>query len=110
MAVGINPDGTLKKRAFLKPGFGTVAFQHPDTGVRFEGFVLEEYQQALRLACEAHRMFYHTEFIGWDVAMTEDGPVFIEGNDNWEIPRIQATNRPLKAEWTRAVQEWKKNR
>ena len=34
--------------------------------------------------------------IGWDIAFTENGPIFIEGNDNWEITGIQATNGGMK--------------
>jgi hypothetical protein len=34
--------------------------------------------------------------IGWDIAITPDGPVFIEGNDNPEISGLQTVNGGLK--------------
>ena len=37
--------------------------------------------------------------IGWDIAIGKDGPVFIEGNDNWEINGPQVGNRGLKKEF-----------
>ena len=62
----------------------------------------------MTLACEAHKQIYNAEFIGWDIAMTENGPSFIEGNDNWEVTLMQAADRPLKSEWQKAVQNWRK--
>ena len=37
--------------------------------------------------------------IGWDIAITKDGPIFIEGNDNWELSLMQACNGGLKGEF-----------
>ena len=108
LAIGVNSDGTLKDRAFYKPNHGTVAFEHPDTKLRFEGFKLQGYQEALQLACEAHKEFYNTEFIGWDIAMTEQGPCIIEGNDNWEVTLMQAADHPLKSAWQKAVLDWRR--
>ncbi len=34
--------------------------------------------------------------VGWDIAIGENGPVFIEGNDNWEINGPQICNGGLK--------------
>lgn len=46
----------------------------------------------------AHKSLYGIHSIGWDVAITDQGPVLIEGNDNWEISIIQI-DRGLKKEW-----------
>ena len=37
--------------------------------------------------------------IGWDIAIGENGPIFIEGNDNWEINGPQSCNRGLAKEF-----------
>ena len=58
---------------------------HPDTGIKFSEFHAPEYKQAVKLACRAHKALYGIRAIGWDVAISDHGPVFIEGNDNWEI-------------------------
>lgn len=42
-------------------------------------------KEAIEVVIKAHREFHGIRSIGWDVAITENGPCFIEGNDNWEI-------------------------
>lgn len=91
--------GVLKKYGFYKPIYGTKTDVHPDTGVRFEGHVAPQIESAVKIACEAHRYFYGVRTIGWDVAITEDGPVFIEGNDNWEITLAQVADGPEIRNW-----------
>ena len=56
---------------------------HPDTGVSFVGYQLPMVDQAIALVSAAARepSANQTHHIGWDVAIAEDGPVIIEGND-----------------------------
>lgn len=103
LAIGIEESGYLKEYGFYKPIYGTKANIHPDTGIRFEEFQVPMYKEALTIACEAHKTFYGLRAIGWDIAITEDGPMFIEGNDNFEITLQQACDRPLKREWLEAM-------
>lgn len=99
LAIGIQDNGYLKKYGFYKPGYGLKTDKHPDSQVIFEKFKVPMLEKALEKACEAHRFFYGIGAIGWDVAITENGPVFVEGNDNFEITLMQACNKPLKKEW-----------
>ena len=62
-----------------------------------------EYREAVELACRAHRSLYGIRTIGWDVAISDNGPVFIEGNDNWEISLNQACDRPLRKDWEEVI-------
>jgi hypothetical protein len=41
------------------------------------------------LALRAHRVFYDFPSVGWDVAVTPEGPVLIEGNYNWNVVLTQ---------------------
>lgn len=103
LAIGLQDSGFLKKYGYYKPIFGLKTDIHPDTNVVFEEFKAPGYQEALKLACDAHRMFYGVRAIGWDIAISESGPVFIEGNDNWEISLNQACDRPLRHDWEEAM-------
>lgn len=104
IAVGVKPNGTLKQYGYYKPCFaGGKTDIHPDTGVVFSEFRVPFFQEAVKMACDAHRFFYGVRTIGWDVAITPNGPVIIEGNDNWEISLQQVCDRPLKAEWNSVI-------
>ena len=90
--VGINDDGRLKEVGYLKPKYGTTIKKHPDTNLVFEGYEIPFYQEAITKAIELHKMMYRSHSIGWDIAITKDGPMFIEGNDRWEVSMIQAVH------------------
>ncbi len=103
IAVGIQQNGYLKEYGYFKPHYGTKTNIHPDSKIALNQFKVPMYKEALELACKAHRFFYNVRAIGWDVAISENGPVFIEGNDNWEISLMQVCDRPLKKEWIDAL-------
>lgn len=90
IAVGINEDGSLFNQGIRKPQWGGVTEEHPNTHVKFSDFVIPYYREAVELVLRAHTIFYQTRSIGWDVAITENGPVIIEGNDDWELQSFQA--------------------
>ena len=73
--------GRVTGRAIMLRG-GMLA-RHPDTGVPFDGFEVPCCAEAIALAVRLHREVPGLHSIGWDLAITADGPVFIEGNDNW---------------------------
>ena len=90
IAVGILEDGTLTEFGIRKPKYGGRTDHHPDSGVYFSSFRIPYFEDAVKISCKAHEYFYRIKSIGWDVAITENGPVFIEGNDNWELQSLQA--------------------
>lgn len=98
LAIGIQSHGYLKKYGFYKPGHGLKTSIHPDTKVVFEKYKIPMLEKAYDLSIKAHKFFYNVGAIGWDIAITEDGPIFVEGNDNFDITLMQACDRPLKKE------------
>jgi hypothetical protein len=62
---------------------------HPDTGEQIEGRAVPHWEQAKKLAIEAHRHFSDRTVIGWDIGILEEGPVLIEGNGNPDMDIIQ---------------------
>jgi hypothetical protein len=58
--------------------------RHPATGVDFEGFQLPCWQEAVDLVLRCARLFLPLRTIGWDVALTPQGPVIVEGNRWWD--------------------------
>ena len=95
--VGIDAEtGKLKDIGILKPKYGTKVTEHPDTHILFEGYEIPFYQEAERMAVELHEKMYRSHSIGWDIAITDNGPVIIEGNDRWEISLIQAVHGGMR--------------
>lgn len=74
----------LRGRGMYKFGRGTAVMRHPDTGIAFDGYPIPRLGEAVDLACRFHRDLRYIHTIGWDIALTPEGPSFIEGNDNWE--------------------------
>ncbi|MGD8386661.1 MAG: sugar-transfer associated ATP-grasp domain-containing protein, partial [Desulfobacteraceae bacterium] len=88
--------GRLKKHGFLQPGTGTLVTKHPDTGMEFEGFEVPYYKEMVELIMKLHKLFYGIHSIGWDIAITANGPCVIEGNDEWDLALQQTFDNGLK--------------
>lgn len=59
--------------------------RHPDTGVLISGFRIPCLREAVDLTCLMHRDWGCFHSLGWDVAITPEGPVVIEANDQWGL-------------------------
>lgn len=102
LAIKINEDASLASEAYYKPGFGTKTKTHPDTNVVFDKVKVPFYKESVDLCCKFHKKLgIHS--IGWDVAITPEGPVLIEGNDNWEISLMQVPCGPLKSNFIKTL-------
>lgn len=54
---------------------------HPITGTRFVGYPIPMWQQCVELAKRAAEVVPQVGYVGWDLAVTPDGPVLVEGNE-----------------------------
>ena len=54
--------------------------KHPDTGFVAKGFQVPYWKEVLELTAKASAVVPQVGYIGWDVAIAENGPVLIEGN------------------------------
>lgn len=66
---------------------------HPDTKAQIEGVVVPNWQQVADLVQQLGRAMPYLKFVGWDIAMTKDGPVVIEGNSQASLTSIQYFER-----------------
>lgn len=83
--VGVNMDsGMLKCYAYTLPKVGGGRLrEHPDTGVVFQDFKVPLFAHAVRFVCDVAR-YVPQRMVGWDVAISSDGPILIEGNPNYD--------------------------
>lgn len=55
--------------------------KHPATGEKIKGFKFPYWEEAIDMCKEACQEIPDMGYVGWDVAFTPDGPVFVEGNE-----------------------------
>lgn len=100
VAVGVNIEtGYLKQYGFFKPQYGTKTNVHPDSKIKFEEFRIPYFEEVKRQAVYFHSMLPQIHSVGWDIAVGPNGPIFVEGNDNWEINGPQSCNGGMKKEF-----------
>lgn len=100
LAIGVNNEtGRLQEWAYYKPGYGTKVKSHPESGIVFKDFELPYFKEAIQMISKYHRLLPNIHSIGWDIAMLEDGPCIIEGNDNWEISPMQLVHGGMRKEF-----------
>jgi hypothetical protein len=76
---------------YSKNGRGIEAVaRHPDTGLALEGFCVPFWAEAKALAKQASQLFLPLRTIGWDIALTKNGPVLVEGNPCWDPFNLMA--------------------
>jgi hypothetical protein len=76
----------------LRPDIGWCS-KHPDTGAQIEGRQLPFWAETVALACRAHAAFAPRVIVGWDIAITNDGPVIVEGNRGPDVDLVQRSHR-----------------
>ena len=75
----IGDDGVLHFPAFCDKT-GLYYDEHPLTHTSFQGFAVPMFSEAVELCLKAAQVKPGLAYIGWDAAITPNGPVLIEGN------------------------------
>lgn len=58
--------------------------KHPDSGNQLNGVIIENWQSIKEEVVKYQQAFPYCKVAGWDIAITDDGPVVIEVNDFWD--------------------------
>jgi hypothetical protein len=79
--------GSLKKDGYrvLKVNGVNLLTEHPVTKTVFEGFGIPYFDEAKDLVVMAAGLFPCLRLVGWDVGISDSGPVLIEGNSDYNI-------------------------
>ena len=86
--------------AVLKPTSSqrVVLRDHPDTGMRIEGRSVPYIREACSLALHAMNVIPTARVVAWDIAVTDNGPILLEGNASWPNLAIFQAFGPLATE------------
>ena len=69
---------------------------HSYSGITFEGFEVPMVKEACELCKKAALVVPQMKYIGWDVAITENGPAIVEGNNYcaYDFPQLPDRSKP----------------
>jgi hypothetical protein len=66
---------------------------HPATGAAIAGRTLPLWAETVECVRQAHLAFPDRIAVAWDVAITDEGPRIIEGNNQFGLDMVQRTHR-----------------
>lgn len=58
--------------------------RHPDSGAQLNGVIVENWDAIKAEVIKFQQAFPWCKAAGWDIAITDEGPLVIEVNDNWD--------------------------
>jgi len=96
VAINIS-DGRLDKYGYFYNKPRTIS--HPVSGVVYDGYQIPYWQETIELIKNLHPIIFGFATIGWDIAITEEGPVIVEINRSYSLKGIQVCNGGLKSRW-----------
>lgn len=67
--------------------------KHPKSNIKFDGFQIPNWDKVKKLVLEAALVNDKIHVVGWDVAVTEDGATFIEGNRRPGFDLVQVLSK-----------------
>jgi hypothetical protein len=92
MGVAINTkDGKLKGNAIDKDL--NEYKKHPVTGTYFNKFEIPYWKETKKLVLDAAKVNQNIKVVGWDVAITKNGPVLVEGNRRPGFDLVQVLSK-----------------
>ncbi len=108
ISAGITPEGVFTAGVAVRNGRRLEFETHPVTGAPIKGVVVPGFQEAVDLAKRAQSLFPQVRCIGWDIAVTDKGPVIIEGNVTWsrhtqQYTRVGLISDAVRQELSRIV-------
>lgn len=68
---------------------------HPTTGFKFKGFSVPLWDEVVKVAEQAQRAISYNKLIGQDIAITENGPVIIELNAEYDNVGLEQVCGPI---------------
>lgn len=81
---------------------------HPDSGTLLEGVFIENWKQITDEIIQFQKSIPYLKAIGWDIAITPEGPLVVEFNDYWDRTGQLFLGYGWKKEIQDCYKQWKK--
>ncbi len=97
-AGGISAPIDVETGEIIRPAVSKYPFndnkymEHPITKNRIVGVKIPFWEDIIKMIESAALILPDVRTVGWDVALTKDGPTLIEGNDNWDKTHFEMTS------------------
>lgn len=82
--------------------------KHPDSGNQLNGVIIENWEAIKAEVIRYQQAFPWCKAAGWDIAITDEGPVVIEVNDMWDTTGQYFIRRGWRNEIRDCYMAWKK--
>ena len=108
--VGVDIESGEIKNVFQFDGWRNIKEidKHPDNGHLLKGVVIDNWQQIIEDIKSFQQAFPYCKAAGWDIAITDEGPVVIEVNDLWDKTFQYFIRRGWRNEIRECYLAWKK--
>ena len=81
---------------------------HPDSNNKLDGVIIDNWDDIKAQVISFQKAFPYIKAAGWDIAVTDDGPVVIEVNDMWDRTGQLFIRKGWREEIRECYQAWKK--
>ncbi len=79
---------------------------HPDTQIRIKGYQIPRWNELLDTVRQLSDLLPSVRYIGWDMALTSNGWICVEGNDCGEFVQQMLYKKGMKDEFEKLI-SWK---
>ena len=98
--IGVHKDSGKLMDYAIKPDVQNFKiYEHPQTNIVFKDFSIPFYNEAIEMTKSLHLLFQQFFMIGWDIGITPEGPIVIEGNQVADLYYAQLLFGGLKSEY-----------
>ncbi len=103
--------GRLNKFGYLgsSENWTILPEEHPDTHTKFEDITIPFFDEVKHLVCRMAALVPELRLLGWDIAIGESGPVFIEGNTFYDMSGVDLNYGGYRKNpvFKKAIEEYK---